>query len=439
MKITIFSAGSQGDIQPCLALSKGLKRAGYQVNLAAPENFSGFAADHGISFSPLRGDVQKVMAGETGQNFMGTGSNNPIHSVRAMRELIGSVVMPMAADAFTACWSADAVICLGVLSAFGHSIAEALDIPILHIEPTPLLPTKTFPAPSWPIQRNLGGIHNRISGAAMLQVVWQWYRPFVKDFRKSLELPKYSFGQFLRDLRTTPTIGAYSPSLIPHPADWPENIHITGPLFLDSPAGWEPSPELLSFLEEGNPPVYLGFGSMGGQNPGVLADIAIDALCRSGLRGVLNRGWGGLQPEMVPPEIFVVDSVPHNWLFPRTAAVVHHGGAGTTSEGLRAGVPNVIVPFVFDQHFWGAQVQAIGAGPEPLPHKQLTSERLTESIRRAASDQQMQLRAKSLGQAIRNENGLENAVKIVEHYLGKAKNGKGMEHKLPEDVHVAKS
>lgn len=261
----------------------------------------------------------------------------------------------------------------------------------------------------------------------MLQVVWQWYRPFISEFRKSLGLSKYNFRRFLRDLRTTPTIGAYSPGLIPHPADWPENIHITGSLYLDLPPSWQPCPELISFLEDGDPPVYIGFGSMGGENPEAMANLTIEALCQSGQRGVLLRGWGGLKPEMVPAEILVVDSVPHSWLFPRMAAVVHHGGAGTTAEGLRAGVPNFIVPFVFDQSFWGARVKALGLGPEPITHKQLTTERLAESIRRAVTDHQMRQRAIACGEAIRNENSLENAVRIIERYLGKAKFGKNVE------------
>ena len=141
-----------------------------------------------MDFYPLRGDVQQIMASDTGRKFMETGGANPIKSIRAIRTMIGPVVMEMAEDAYAACRDADAMICLGVFSAFGQSIAEALHIPIIHVEPTPLLPTRAFPAPSWPIQRDLGGLHNYLSGMAMLQVIWQWYRPFVNDFRQRLGL-----------------------------------------------------------------------------------------------------------------------------------------------------------------------------------------------------------------------------------------------------------
>ena len=418
MKITIFAAGSRGDIQPCIALGRGLQRAGYQVCLAAPEDFAGFIHNYNVDFYPLRGDVQQIMASDTGRKFMETGGGNPIKSIRAIRTMIAPVVVKMAEDAYAACRDADALICLGVFSAFGKSIAEALNIPIINIEPTPLLPSRAFSAPSWPIQRNLGGLHNYLSGMAMLQVVWLWYRPFVNEFRHRLGLPTYTFNKFYRALRSTPMLSAYSPSIIPHPADWPDGVSVTGYFFLDAQSDFQPSSELKAFLEAGDPPVYIGFGSMGGRNPEKLARLVLDALNKSGQRGLLLTGWGGMRPELLSDNVFVVDSAPHSWLFPRMAAVVHHGGAGTTAEGLRAGIPTVIIPFVFDQPFWGARVKALGLGPDPIPQKELTAERLARAIRIAVTDSGMKQRANSYGMAIRSENGIGNAVKIIQRYFG---------------------
>jgi UDP:flavonoid glycosyltransferase YjiC (YdhE family) len=418
MKITIFAAGSQGDIQPCVSLGKGLQREGYRVTLAAPEDFAGYVQKHEVGFYPLRGDVQKIMASDTGRKFMETGGANPIKSIRAIRTMIAPVMMRMVEDAYTACRDADALICLGVFSPFGQSIAEALNIPNINIEPTPLLPTRVFPAPSWPIQRNLGGLHNYLSGIAMLQVIWQWYSPFVRDFRQRLGLPACSAARFYQALRSTPMLGAYSPSIIPHPADWPANIHVTGAFFLDQQADWQPSPELKAFLEAGSPPVYVGFGSMAGRNPEKLARLILDALAISGQRGLLLTGWGGLRAGLVPDNVFVLDSAPHRWLFPRMAAVVHHGGAGTTAEGLRAGVPSVIVPFAFDQFFWGARIKELGLGPDPIPQKDLTADRLAEAIRISVTDAGMKQRANSCGAAIRAENGIGSAVEIIKQYFG---------------------
>lgn len=418
VKITTFTAGSRGDVQPCVALSRGLQQAGYRVGLAAPEDFAGFVQEHGVDFYPLRGDVQKIMASDTGRKLMETGGANPLKSIRAFRTMLGPVIMKMTEDAYAACRDAEAIICLGVLSTFGQSIAEALRIPVINMEPAPLLPTRAFAAPSWPIQKDWGGWHNYFSGIAMLQVMWQWYRPFVNDFRQRLGQSPYTAASFHRILRSTPMLSAYSPNIIPHPADWPDSVHVTGYCFLDSLTDWQPSSALKAFLEAGDPPVYIGFGSMSGRNPEELARIIIAALAKSGQRGLILTGWGGLRTSAAPDNVFVVDAAPHSWLFPRMAAVVHHGGAGTTAEGVRAGVPAVVVPFAFDQSFWGARVKALGLGPDPIPLKNLTADRLADAIRMAVTDPRMKQRASSLGQAIRAENGIGNAVRIIQRYLG---------------------
>jgi UDP:flavonoid glycosyltransferase YjiC (YdhE family) len=213
-------------------------------------------------------------------------------------------------------------------------------------------------------------------------------------------------------------LSAYSPSVIPHPQDWPESVHVSGYFFLDTQADWGPSPELMAFLEAGEPPVYIGFGSMAGQKPEQLADLILEALAKSSQRGLLLTGWGGMRPELRSKDVFTLDSAPHRWLFPRMRAVVHHGGAGTTAEGLHAGVPTVIIPFILDQPFWGARIKALGLGPDPIPQKNLTADRLANAIHIAVTDSVMKQRAKTCGEAIHAENGVEKAVKIVQRYFG---------------------
>ncbi|MAT42896.1 MAG: hypothetical protein CL609_11180 [Anaerolineaceae bacterium] len=416
-KITIFAAGSRGDIQPCLALAIGLKQTGYQVTMAAPQDFEKFITQYGVGFYPLRGDVQKVMASDTGREFMEQGGSNPLKSIQAIRTLMAPIVKEMVEDAFEACRGADLLICLGVFSPFGFSIAEALQIPIINIEPTPLLPSKSFAAPSWPIQKNLGGIHNHVSGLLMLEVIWQWYRPFVFDFRKHLGLPVSNAARFYKLLRSTPMLSAYSPSIIPFPADWSANIHITGYFFLDNQANWLPSPELCAFLEAGPKPVCIGFGSMAGREPEKFASLVLEALAKSGQRGLLLTGWGGLSARDVPEDVFVLESAPHAWLFPRMVAVVHHGGAGTTAEGLRAGVPNIIIPFAFDQFFWGARIHSLGIGPKPIPQKKLTADSLAEAIRITTTDPSKSEQAKLVGARIRAENGIFHAVELIKQMI----------------------
>jgi sterol 3beta-glucosyltransferase len=418
MRITIFTAGSQGDIQPCLVLGRGLQQAGFDVVLAAPQNFADFVQRHGLRFHPIRGDVQQIMAGETGRKFMERGGANPIQSILAMRKMLGPVAVQMMEDALEACRDADMLITLAVFAPLGKTIAEICGIPLMLVEPTPVLPTRNFPAPGWLVQKNLGGALNRFSGFAMLEVIWQWYRPFVNEFRQRYGLRKLNSSDFHQILRSTPILSAYSPTVIPHPGDWSNHVHVTGYWFLDAWSDWQPSVELKSFLDKGEPPVYFGFGSMSGRNPEHFAKVMLEALAKSGQRGVIVTGWGGINVINVPENVLVLDSAPHDWLFPRMSAVVHHGGAGTTAEGLRAGVPAVIVPFTVDQPFWGNRVKALGAGTEPIPVNKLTTDKLAEAIQKVTSDPKMQRRAESIGRSIRSENGVGNAVEIVKEYLG---------------------
>lgn len=421
MHITIFTAGSQGDVQPCIMLGKGLQQAGFHVLVAAPQNFASLTQKHNLCFHPLRGDVQQIMASETGRKFMESAGSNPVRSMLAMRKMIGPLAVQMAEDALEACHDADALISLAVFAPFGKSIAELKGIPLINIEPTPLLPTGAFPAAGWPVQQNLGGFLNRMSGSAMLQMIWQWYGPYVNQFRKRFGLSRYHSTDFHRILISTPLLGAYSPTVIPHPFDWSDQVHITGYWFPNDLPEWHSYDELQSFLERGEPPVYVGFGSMGGRNPEDFAAIVMEALSKSGQRGLLLTGWGGMDVLRVPDHVFMLNSAPHSWLFPRMAAVVHHGGAGTTAEGLRAGVPTVILPFIVDQSFWGKRVKELGVGPEPIPAKKLTADKLADAIRAATMDAKMKERAAKLGEAIRAEDGVGNAVKIVKQYLGESK------------------
>lgn len=420
MRTTIFAAGSRGDIQPCLVLGEALQDAGFTVRLAAPANFAELARHFGVAFASVGGDIQALMASDTGRQFMEHGSRNPLRAISAMRTLLEPVALQMAEAALEACQDAEALIALAVFAPLAATIATLRRIPLLLVEPTPLLPTGAFPAPGWPVQRDLGPLHNRLSGVVMLQVIWQWYRPFVNSVRLRHGLPPFSGADFFHTLSATPLLGAYSPRVVPRPADWLDGSHITGYWLPRPETAWSPPPTLASFLERGAPPVYVGFGSMGGQQPERLATLVIEALARSGQRGVLLTGWGGLKAGSVPETVCVVDAAPHSWLFPRMAAVVHHGGAGTTAEGLRAGVPTVIVPFLVDQPFWGRRVAALGVGPAPLPQARLTVENLAGAISAAVGNPAMRQRAAALGVAVRAEDGVGAAIRLARHYLGGA-------------------
>ncbi len=296
------------------------------------------------------------------------------------------------------------------------SLAEKLNIPFLQAYIFPFTPTKAFPAILLPqsISR-LGGTVNRLSHHLFRQIMWQGFQKADRLARQQvINLPPAPFlGSYNSPiLRQYPTLYGFSSSVIPQPADW-QNTQMTGYWFLDEAADWTPPAALTNFLDSGAPPVYIGFGSMGSRNPIETADLVVAALDRTGQRGILVSGWGGLSQAHLPDTVHMVELVPHSWLFPRVAAVVHHGGAGTTAAGLRAGVPSLVIPFFGDQLFWGQRVAKLGVGTAPIPRKKLTVELLAQAIHRAVTDPVMRQQATNLGQKIQVENGITNAVRVI--------------------------
>ena len=251
--------------------------------------------------------------------------------------------------------------------------------------------------------------------------MWQSFRSADKKARSEvLHLPPSSFwGPFssLRKQKRTVLYG-YSSHVLPHPRDWDDSQHVTGYWFLEPHEGWQPPKDLLDFLDSGPPPVYIGFGSMSSSKAAETADLVLEALARASQRGVLYAGWGGLKKEQLPETVFMTGSVPHTWLFPRMAAVVHHGGVGTTAAGLAAGVPSIITPFFADQPFWGQRVYELEVGPKPIAHKRLTIDKLSEAIHRAVTDVGMRKKAATPGERIRSENGVAQAVTVIEQMRG---------------------
>jgi UDP:flavonoid glycosyltransferase YjiC (YdhE family) len=209
----------------------------------------------------------------------------------------------------------------------------------------------------------------------------------------------------------------YSPAIVPVPDDWGADSHVTGSWFLDEAADFRPPDALSAFLAAGPPPVYVGFGSLPADDARQRTALVIAALQQAEQRGVLATGWGGLAGTDLPHGFYQIEQAPHDCLFPRMAAVVHHGGAGTTAAGLRAGRPSVICPVFGDQPFWGRRVHMLGAGPRPIPRRKLTVAGLAAAVTQAVSDAQMRQRAAALGQAISAERGLENAMDLIETAL----------------------
>ncbi|HRQ39100.1 MAG TPA: glycosyltransferase [Chloroflexota bacterium] len=402
MKVCILTLGSRGDVQPYIALGLGLKAAGHEVTISTLEEFKPLVHEYGLLHDNLRGDFLKVAQSTIGQN-----GGNPLQRIRQYVEMARDTL----ADEWASAQKADVLI-YNPAAIGGFHIAEKLNIPTFAAFPAPLYsPTREFPNPFLPF-RNLG-IFNKLSHKIFTKMGPTMYRTPIKQFRQDvLGLPPAKGENLLRG-RPITKLYAYSETAVPRPADWDESSVVTGYWFLDAPANWQPDPELVRFLQEGAAPVYIGFGSMfmgGGKQK---TEIVLEALRVAGQRGILATGWGGLTGDSTAKDVFVLDAVPHDWLFPQVAAVVHHGGAGTTGAALRAGKPQVICPFVGDQFFWGRRMADLGVSPRPISQIKLTAERLADAIQYAVTNTNLQQRASSIGETIRAENGVECAVKNI--------------------------
>jgi len=416
MQIAILALGSQGDVQPYVALGRGLQAAGHGVRLITHDNYAAFVKSNGLEFWPMHGDVQSAVDSPELRALLEKG--NFIAITRHTTALAQQAALRWAQDGLTACQGVDMIVAgVGGLNV-AVALAEKLRIPLLQAYVLPFTPTTAFPGVLFPgAVTRLGGLANRLSHHLVRQIMWQGFRSADSMARQQvLGLPPAPFSGPYNSaaVRGAPILYGFSPSVLPKPADWGENLHVTGYWTLEADPTWTPPPALTAFLESGPPPIYVGFGSMGSRKPEETAHLVLQAVEQTGQRAILLSGWGGLRAENAPENVFLVDSIPHAWLFPRTAAVVHHGGAGTTAAGLRAGVPSIIIPFFADQPFWGQRVAALGAGPAPIPRKQLSVEGLAGAIRQAVGSAEMRQAVARLGEKIRAEDGIGAAVAVVE-------------------------
>jgi UDP:flavonoid glycosyltransferase YjiC (YdhE family) len=269
---------------------------------------------------------------------------------------------------------------------------------LIHIM-QPFVPTSEFRMglPVLPLMP-MRNTYNRLSYSLVRRGGWSMMGKGGNQLRtQHLGLAKQTWGKHRAMLDATPSLLLVSRHVISPPADWPPHHRVTGYLF-DDDSAWEAPPDLLNFLAEGEKPVYIGFGSMRVKQPEATTRLVLEGVRRSGKRAILLSGWAGIGALELPKDVFLLDYAPHSWLFPRMAAVVHHGGAGTTAAGLRAGVPSIVVPILADQPYWGKRVYELGVGAKPIPRGQLTAENLAAAIQEATSNRAMQTGATELAE-----------------------------------------
>ncbi len=415
MRIAVIAFGSRGDVEPYIALGQGLKKAGHTVRLVAHENFGTLIKAHGVEFWPVEGNAQDVAQSQEMRERLEKGNLLAILSQMGKEAQNGALAF--ARDGLAACEGMELIIA-GIGGMFvGLALAEKLNVQFMQAHYFPFSPTRAYPSALFPgLPSFLKGSLNRASYQVTRQMMWQMFRSADNVVRRQvLGLPKSSLrGPYSSDrFKRNPVLYGYSPAVIPKPADWDGQMHVTGYWFLDPADEWTPPADLLEFLQAGSLPIFVGFGSMSTRNPKETTQLILQALGCTRQRAVMLSGWGGLRKEDLPDTVYMLDAIPFSWLFPRVAAVVHHGGAGTTSAGLRAGVPSIIVPFFGDQPFWGQRVAELGVGPAPILRKKLSADRLAHAIQMAVTDQAMRQRAADLGATIRAENGIARAIDVI--------------------------
>jgi sterol 3beta-glucosyltransferase len=406
-RIAILSQDTRGGVQPYIALALGLQHAGHTVQMIAPASSVDLIEAHGLWVSPLTGDVQAALRSSGGAAEKGS-----FASIQYARRESARHVAIWMREALAACDGVD-LITGGVGGMIiGESVAEKLRVPFIqtHLQPV-CAPTDAYPGVLFPnVPRFLGGLGRRLSHTASEAALWMPFRRAIEQGRRDvLGLPAVPRNAN----RSLPVLYGYSRHVVPRPATWSAERIVTGYWSLPRKADWTPSRELCDFIQSGMPPVCIGFGSMSSENAATMTQLVTKAVELAGVRAVLLSGWGGLAP-IDNPNVFVAEELPHDWLFPQMAAVIHHGGAGTTGAACTAGVPSLVVPFTMDQPFWGSRIELLGVGPAPIPRKQLSVERLTAGIEAAVTDDVYRSNASALGAAIRAEDGVGTAVRAFQ-------------------------
>ena len=412
--ILMLTLGSRGDVQPYVALGAVLAQRGHDVTVSTGQGFGDLIAEHGLSSAPLSIDMQAMLETPALKAAMKSlkGRLDALRSTQALmqRQLddMWSVARQVAPQvivyhpkAFIACYLACALGAAAVPSFLQPAFGA----------------TGAFPHPLVRLP-NLGPLGNRLSGRAMIALMRLGYRTMLRKWFP--RHPEVSSDPGLDVLsgyhpgrRRVPRLYAHSRHLVPKPPDWGPDDHVTGYWFPTRASSWEPPAELAAFLASGPPPVYVGFGSMPSVDADRTASVVVDALRQTKTRAILAKGWGVLSAAVSAEGIHVLESAPHDWLFPRCSAVVHHGGAGTTHEGLRWGRPTLVCPVFGDQPFWGRAVAELGVGPDPIPLRRLNEDRLAAALRTLQSES-VQQKASSLSERIRSEGGAAATADLVE-------------------------
>lgn len=402
--VTLITVGSRGDVQPMLAFALALRRRGHTVRLGVPPDFRDGITGHGFECGAVGREVKPFL---TGPAFQGSSSAR----TRAFWRFLQEQIPVQMHDARVLCEGADVVAWAGV--AFGAvSVAEKARLPLLGVTYTTcMLPSDRHPSPDVS-RRDLPAWVNRLTwrlGPPFAALVLD---PAVNRARASLGLPPMRFFDHFE----CPWAIAADPALFPPDPQWPARIQAANFIYLDD-GPQALGPELDAWLSDGEPPVFVGFGSMPASGIERIERVLREAMAALGKRCLLAAGWAGLGGQGLPPGWRVAHGdLPHHRLFPRVAAVVHHGGSGTTAAALRAGVPQLILPLILDQHHHAHQLHWAGLGPRPVPLGRVDARQLADGLRHVLN-QPPDLRART-AERLRQSDGCGDVARRLEALAG---------------------
>jgi sterol 3beta-glucosyltransferase len=407
MKFLVATYGTEGDARPFAALCRGLMDAGHEARLLADAGTLGSAQALGVPSAALAGDIRGTLSRDpalAGVVSKGGGFNQAARALAKIANQNAEAWLRTIIEVGEGC---DAVLAAGLAGFAGFSAAEYLGARGIGAGMIPITPTATFPSPFLPprwVPRSLFRVSHRFVNA----MLWKAFRARTNAARARFKLPPRR--SVWKDV---PMVYGVSPSLLPTPADWPADVLLCGQWLAPRPS-WMPPPSLATFLAAGEAPVYIGFGSMTGFDKARLLDALIEAI--SGRRALFHPGWSGIDPKALPDNFLAIGDTPHDWLFPRTAAVIHHGGSGTTHSAARAGVPSIVTPFAGDQFFWAERLRLAGVAPAAVDGRRPKAEAFSRALDFAGTAS-VQNRACELGEKMRLENGITDAVLALERIV----------------------
>lgn len=416
-KLVFVAFGSRGDVQPILALGKALRAAGFEVIVAAGNNFQSWVESHGLTYLPMHADIESMMNSPTGRHWAENAGKSPMVEGRAMRAMFRDHSEVIIEDLLEICPQGDVLFSNLPTFGFVEAVAEKLNKPHVRVMFSPLTPTndpRSTMSPAWPFGSSP---LNRLSGYIAIYFLYWIARENIGLIRSRLGLSPWGWRDYVSAWNRVVALSGITPLITPPDPGWGDRVTITGCWFEPVQTDWQPPADLHDFLGAGEAPIYVGFGSMPNSDPERTARDIIEALRRTGQRGIIHRGWANLSVAGAPDTVFFSDGAPHDWLFPRMKAVIHHGGAGTTMTALRAGVPSTVVAHLGDQPYWGRRIYELGLGAKPIKRTQLNADRLTQAIHAMIGTPHMRDRVEAFRQQLEAETGLQNAVAFIERYL----------------------